>query len=548
MNTPDLPKLFECKRCKARYTTLEEFKDHFRIHSDSITVGNTIQQLSHASPEAIPEIATIYINCPDCNELTSNYGVHQLKHFKQICDLCGKLFLSFSGWRRHLKYHKALETGERAHVCDKCGKAFILISALTEHRRLHSKERPHTCNVCGKGFKQKAHLTRHLYIHSDVKPITCKFCGKGFTNNFNMRSHLRSHTGERPFSCSKCGKSFAHNGSLKTHMKSEHNIEMQYVCQTVEEFDNFPRPKLLPGRKRKSETVAGDQKVNIRPHLDEKAKTVSHGRDLQEAFMSITEGMQQVHPIEGSGMDEAEEENSGEQPIPILKALENSNYNKEVRAALLSIAAVSSSVDIKIVDEDHPPGPSHESLHARSYQEEKELDSRVNPTSDSAVWHGHTHSASIYQPAMTEAREHGRLKTETSRMSDSHSTQSSHGERGLDLSSPYAVNTQERIHTEDTSRGHVGIHGNNENSKDIPPVSNEHVVVRINPHESEVMNIHHIPVSVASEQVVESHHSNMGSHGNRERNGGDTAAYDTVEIAIPQTQAQQGHHRELTML
>ncbi|XP_072033590.1 uncharacterized protein [Amphiura filiformis] len=400
LNTPNLPKIFECKRCKDRQTSLEAFKEHFKVHSQSVAVGNTVQQLSHLSVEAIPEIATIYITCPDCNELTSNYGVHQMKHFKQMCDLCGKVFKSFSGWRRHLKFHQAMETGEKSHVCDKCGKGFILISALTEHRRLHSKERPHTCDVCGKGFKQKAHLTRHLFIHSDKKPITCKFCGKGFTNNFNMKSHLRSHTGERPFVCSKCGKSFAHNGSLRTHMKSEHNIEIGLVCQSVQEFDDFSIPQKPIGRGKLSPTktsVPGQVPENIPKH------------DVQEAFIPRAERMETAvsHTKELERSSQAEQDTSEQQQHEVVGT---DNYRQEEQNAILSIAAAASGIPMTLQDENattdardkspsNPPTSYQETVSPFHHQDrmvEKGREEKVHhrlPT-DTASWQGISHSAS----------------------------------------------------------------------------------------------------------------------------------------------------------
>ena len=393
LNTPNLDKTFECKRCKERQTTLEDFKDHFRIHSQSVAVGNTVQQLSHISLDAIPEIATVYIRCPDCNELTANYGLHQLKHFKQMCYVCGKVFRSFSGWRRHQKFEKAMETGERNHICDKCGKAFILVSALTEHRRLHSKERPHTCSICGKGFKQKAHMTRHLFIHSEVKPISCRYCGKGFTNNFNLKSHLRSHTGEKPYICTLCNKSFAHNGSLRAHMKSEHLINVGLACQSVQEFDDFALPmKKKPGRKKKSTPETVD-KINKRllPEVSSNNKTVlpeqnahertpKHEHDAQQE--QVKNILQRHHKVQETFMQVAgdieahkscTEPSTNEQQHEVLKALENDSYRKEEVSAILSIAAVSSGITIALQDDTS----ANESVDMKKHQQ----NSNVQPTS-----------------------------------------------------------------------------------------------------------------------------------------------------------------------
>ena len=236
-------KVIECKRCFYRADSVEDFRKHFESHPvpQAVLVGNKVHKVSDMELNDIPLVANILIPCQDCGELqaTCDYETHRTnKHFRRNCELCGNLYTSFGGWSRHMKTHKAEDTGIKPHVCDKCGKAFSLIGTLTQHRKLHSHDRSHICEICGKGFKIRTRLNRHMSIHSD-KLFSCEFCDKTFNYKFNLKTHLRTHTGERPFSCSICGKSYSHNNSLKVHAKSEHGIDMEYGCQALTEFEDL---------------------------------------------------------------------------------------------------------------------------------------------------------------------------------------------------------------------------------------------------------------------------------------------------------------------
>ncbi|XP_064079261.1 zinc finger protein 341-like isoform X2 [Macrobrachium nipponense] len=46
----------------------------------------------------------------------------------------------------------------------------------------------------------------------------CSFCGKEFSKNFDLQQHIRSHTGEKPFQCIVCGRAFTQKSNVKKHM------------------------------------------------------------------------------------------------------------------------------------------------------------------------------------------------------------------------------------------------------------------------------------------------------------------------------------------
>lgn len=237
LSTPERTKVLECKRCTDRFTTVEDVQKHFLSHTESIIISTKVHPVSSLQLEDIPLIATILVPCDECDELTENLEFHKVnKHFRRACEICSDLFTSYGGWSRHMKTHKAKETGIKPHVCDKCGRGFALVGQMTMHRKLHSTERPHICETCGKCFKLSSRLMRHRAIHTD-KALVCEYCNKTFNYKFNLKTHMRVHTGEKPFICTVCNKSYSHNSSLKAHAKSEHGMDIEFGWKPLTEFD-----------------------------------------------------------------------------------------------------------------------------------------------------------------------------------------------------------------------------------------------------------------------------------------------------------------------
>ncbi|XP_008290880.1 uncharacterized protein LOC103365255 [Stegastes partitus] len=188
-------------------------------------------------------------------QLRSHLQTHQKTH---SCNICGKSFITVSGFRGHIARHK----GNRPYKCKICHKAFTEKSVLMNHRWVHTKDKPHKCdvchksylsklklrdhrsthtggklygcNVCGKRFRSLDTLSGHMVLHSGHTAVrerrcVCEVCGKRFSTDKNLRIHMKNHSEDRPFACSKCNKRFSFKSNLVTHMRV-HTGEKPYQC------------------------------------------------------------------------------------------------------------------------------------------------------------------------------------------------------------------------------------------------------------------------------------------------------------------------------
>ncbi|XP_074786561.1 LOW QUALITY PROTEIN: uncharacterized protein LOC141972566 [Athene noctua] len=194
----------------------------------------------------------------DCQEATTQPpSISRKNEYK--CEQCGKVFT----WKRSLRRHRLIHTGEKPFKCQDCGKRFRQRDSLRMHQRRHTKEEPYLCTTCGKRFSFKTSLIMHQHGHtgestntcsgktfetgtcgedtqdgasqppssSGGKKYMCEYCGKIYPSGSELRRHQRSHTGERPYKCQDCGKSFMTSGHLLGHQKI-HTREKPFPCTT----------------------------------------------------------------------------------------------------------------------------------------------------------------------------------------------------------------------------------------------------------------------------------------------------------------------------
>lgn len=175
-NSHKIPRPFQCKVCKKRFTQKHYVTLHMRVHT----------------------------------------GERPYK-----CKLCSNTYTHKTSYTIHMRIHN----GDRPYICGICGKKCYDKSGLTSHMRSHTKETPYECEVCGRRFTHSKSLLVHRRNHTGEKPYKCQYCGKCFRHWHKHKIHIRLHTGERPYRCHICGKGFPRNDEVKRHMRSHQGIK-----------------------------------------------------------------------------------------------------------------------------------------------------------------------------------------------------------------------------------------------------------------------------------------------------------------------------------
>ncbi|KAF9411540.1 hypothetical protein HW555_009688 [Spodoptera exigua] len=203
--------------------------------------------------------------CPECGKSFSSkktYRYHlNVLHKGQNrypCPRCGKVYQWKSNLGRHLRTHKARDSGEL--YCETCDKRFASVATYRQHLRVSRRHVPESdfsfmCNECGKKFVNKTRLRDHidwehlhnikfrcqpcnkpfkchtsLYVHmqnvhrnKEKKDNLCHVCGKSYQNAAKLKYHIVAmHTSETPYQCTQCSAAFGWYSSLYRHVREVH--------------------------------------------------------------------------------------------------------------------------------------------------------------------------------------------------------------------------------------------------------------------------------------------------------------------------------------
>ncbi|KAL0858279.1 hypothetical protein ABMA27_012182 [Loxostege sticticalis] len=169
--------------------------------------------------------------CAECGKVFSSkktYRYHlNVLHKGQNrypCPRCGKVYQWKSNLGRHMRTHKARDSGEL--YCETCDKRFASVATYRQHlrvsrRHVSESEFSFMCNECGKKFVNKTRLRDHVdWEHLNKIKFRCQLCDK---NAAKLKYHIVAmHTSETPYQCPQCAAAFGWYSSLYRHVREVH--------------------------------------------------------------------------------------------------------------------------------------------------------------------------------------------------------------------------------------------------------------------------------------------------------------------------------------
>ncbi|XP_052750277.1 zinc finger protein 677 [Galleria mellonella] len=151
-----------------------------------------------------------------------------------ICDYCGKKFVNYPNFVKHVRNHMRPPIDFR---CERCSISFTSKAFLRAHQTSHmgsylskpKMEKKFYCHICGATLSTSGNFAVHLRRHNKDYVASCEQCGKGFVTKTEFAIHMRKHTGELPFKCTECKRAFRRRTGLILHVKT-HIGERPFEC------------------------------------------------------------------------------------------------------------------------------------------------------------------------------------------------------------------------------------------------------------------------------------------------------------------------------
>ncbi|GFS66564.1 zinc finger protein [Trichonephila inaurata madagascariensis] len=201
----------KCFKCKKRFSSEEELRNHYTKHYDIINLQCEMCHNYFSSRRSLRF------------HKSSQHSIS--KQYK--CKFCNEKFTQLSSQKRHIRFiHKHC----KPFVCHLCGKKYTIKGSLETHLLNHSGEKPYCCIICDRRFADKRNFKRHGQQHVAIESVPCKICGKVFPTDKKLRSHVWLHLNEGAYKCDMCPRSFSYSSHLKRH-KMQHSGERPHVCK-----------------------------------------------------------------------------------------------------------------------------------------------------------------------------------------------------------------------------------------------------------------------------------------------------------------------------
>lgn len=212
---------YVCSLCDTAFLKESFLEEHNREKH----MGNSVLSSNEISCEECGKVFTspIGLHC----HLSSIHNIHKHESEKRVCDICGKAYYTYQGFKRHRETHLNIEKPKIK--CPLCAEEVATKPTLKLHiRRRHSQQEPQTCIHCSKICRSKASLVAHIrYVHVMTPSFKCSICDKGYRKNIELQAHMSTHTGVALFECNYCPRKFNNQCNKFKHMKVMHSMKYE---------------------------------------------------------------------------------------------------------------------------------------------------------------------------------------------------------------------------------------------------------------------------------------------------------------------------------
>ncbi|KAM3955644.1 uncharacterized protein ACR2FA_010443 [Aphomia sociella] len=227
---------YKCKECDLTFeleSALRSHRDSFHKKTDRIKKDKIAKVTNRDEKPQCVECGKIF-----SSKKTYTYHLNVLHkgQNRYPCPRCGKVYQWKSNLGRHMRSHKARDSGE-LH-CATCDKRFASVATYRQHLRVSRRhvaeaEFSFECDECGKKFVNKTRLRDHIdWDHLKKVKFRCQMCNKAFKCHTSLYVHVKSVHRERGRDnlCHVCGKAYQNAAKLKYHIVAMHTSETPYRC------------------------------------------------------------------------------------------------------------------------------------------------------------------------------------------------------------------------------------------------------------------------------------------------------------------------------